>query len=581
MGEAKESYPFYSNQCLECLTLALKKAELDTADDDFRRFYEAPVVDDSSSASSESETTSSDEDSLTGTGQCREMTANNDGKKEEQEKQEQSQTKSQTHNKEKETLIRQFGKPHTIELPLTNEDDLSYERIIEIPSALLSKEQRISDSRVICQAYYDLALDLTEHRKTIIVILLRSGRFAGAVFSGDKSLHHTTSSRYTIRKGQGKAQSSQDQKRRPKSVGSQLRRAGEEALRKDVTKALQEWKDCVNNAGLILLSCPKSMMKDFFDDNANLIPRNDARVRKIPLDFSRPTYQAILAIHQVLLTVYRFDRASVINSEEKAEENTVVLSKEDSMSTEQIRSSRSDDLTKEKKVDEESIPLTPLHKFAAEGNLLELVQIIKEIGDNAAYCNINQRAGPDFMTPLHYAAAVSTVDPTVAAACVTALLIEGNADPSVIDARHRPAYFLSCHDRVRDAFRQARASLGESHCDWDGVAKVGPPLTTEDLVAKKEKAAEKKRRQRARQKEKKAREREAAAKLEEQNQEAEKQKADEKDGTKDFKACDFCHQRLKRRAKTFERLSYKYCSTTCVQNHKRELMAHAALARFG
>jgi Vms1-associating treble clef domain len=31
----------------------------------------------------------------------------------------------------------------------------------------------------------------------------------------------------------------------------------------------------------------------------------------------------------------------------------------------------------------------------------------------------------------------------------------------------------------------------------------------------------------------------------------------------------------------FSRLEYVYCTAECVQKHKRELMAAAALARFG
>jgi hypothetical protein len=31
----------------------------------------------------------------------------------------------------------------------------------------------------------------------------------------------------------------------------------------------------------------------------------------------------------------------------------------------------------------------------------------------------------------------------------------------------------------------------------------------------------------------------------------------------------------------YQRLEYAYCSTECVQRHKRELLASAALARFG
>ena len=37
----------------------------------------------------------------------------------------------------------------------------------------------------------------------------------------------------------------------------------------------------------------------------------------------------------------------------------------------------------------------------------------------------------------------------------------------------------------------------------------------------------------------------------------------------------------KSRSQMFSRLEYVYCSTDCVRKHQRELMAAAAMARFG
>ncbi len=101
---------------------------------------------------------------------------------------------------------------------------------------------------------------------------------------------------------------------------------------------------------------------------------------------------------------------------------------------------------------------------------------------------------------------------------VTALLVQGHANPTVLDARRRTPYFLASHEKAREAFRMARATLGEDYCSWDN-AKVGPPLTMDDVQMKKEKAAEKKKRQKARQKEKKGRERAQAEEMEKQQQE--------------------------------------------------------------
>ncbi|KAF1783553.1 Ankyrin repeat-containing domain [Phytophthora cactorum] len=69
------------------------------------------------------------------------------------------------------------------------------------------------------------------------VFLLRSGRFAGAVFDKDKALCHKTFQRYTTRRKQGGAQSASDANGKAKSAGATLRRYNEAALK-------QTWQRC-------------------------------------------------------------------------------------------------------------------------------------------------------------------------------------------------------------------------------------------------------------------------------------------------------------------------------------------------
>jgi Ankyrin repeat len=197
------------------------------------------------------------------------------------------------------------------------------------------------------------------------------------------------------------------------------------------------------------------------------------------------------------------------------------------------------------------------------------------------------------MTPLHYAAdSALTIEPRVAAECVQFLLEVGHADPCILDDRRRVPYFLASHDAVRDAFRIARATLGEEYCLWDEKAKVGPPLTQHALDEKNEKEAEKRRKKRAKQKEKKVKEKAEAKEAEERKLEAEERQRQEeeakrcRDGLKPKSggggACDFCQVVCvgRKRAQMLKRLEYAYCCSECVQKHKRELMAAAATARL-
>ena len=464
-----------------------------------------------------------------------------------------------------------------------------------------------------------LSKKLQSKQVHVVVLLLQSGRFAGGVFEKGKCVVHRAIQHYTVRKGQGKAQSSQDQKRRPKSVGSQLRRAGEQSLREDVQETLTEWRNYIASAELLFIACPKTMRTTIYGNSSTdgasigtgqvtagtsgyFLSKDDVRIRKIPFDIGRPTFENVKVVHQVLMGVEI--RAVPVDIELQSSEVGIVekvIENKESITTKDV-----DKKEEDKKKLAIELPLTPLHHACKDGNLTKLLQLLKDI-DETKTCErderenepmdskseINQPAGYDCMTPLHFAAASSeNVDPVTAAACVSALLVQG-ADPSIFDARLRPAYFLATHDKVRDSFRQARAVLGEEYCDWDGSAKVGPPLTDEDLASRKEKEAEKKRRKKARQKEKKTKEKAQAQEMEERRraEEESKRQAEETKRVRDGlsakptgdNVCDYCHTvcKGKKRKEMFQRLDYKYCSSNCVQSHKRELMAAAAMSRFG
>ncbi|KAI2494310.1 hypothetical protein MHU86_20205 [Fragilaria crotonensis] len=584
-----ETIALYSEKCVAYLAHAVKNAE-SSVEDDFRRFYQASEAEEeadvrhSSSdedggnkgrASEDDESESEEESQITDTTS---VSSSNPTLAKTDQSQPSRQAKNQTLNeKEKENAVRRMDKPPYSLLPLGQPDHYA----IEIPNALLSKEQRLSSMIVQCEAYHRLSCDLALIGKPTVVLLLSSGRLAVGIFVGPKCLLHTTSSRYTIRKGQGKAQSAQDGKRKPKSVGSQLRRAGEEALRQDVKSFLQRNKALVQSAGLILLSCPKAMMKNLYDDNDDIIRRGDGRVRKIPLDVGRPTFEAAVAVYEIMMRVHIVQKPPVFD------EMPTLATEISAQPLQPLHETREGSDNEDEKI---IIAMTRLHELAATANLPELIQLL---GTEAA-CTVDQAAGEDFMTALHYASASSeNVDPMTSAACVTALLVQGRANPCVLDARGRVPYFLASHEKVRDAFRMARATLGEDYCNWDS-AKVGPPLTADDLQAKKEKAAEKKRRQRARQKEKSQREAVQIEEAERQRKEEEERQKQEDDAKRirdrlqpktssATNVCDFCQKvcKNKRRSQMLQRLSYAYCSSECVQNHKRELMAAAALARFG
>jgi hypothetical protein len=471
---------------------------------------------------------------------------------------------------------------------------------------------------------------------TIIIVLLQSGRFAAAVYTLKASsttqqqqltmIAHKTSTRYTVRKGQGGSQSAHDSsKHKAKSIGAQLRREGEKQLRDDVQSTWKLWKEeyphYINDAVGIYVSCPKGMRRDYLfggggdsrSDNLALVKKSDERLRNIPLDVGRPTLETVRVALECLLScgvVELDDNLTVSNDFDDGDDDgggkaLVVVEKR--------KESESPGAIADKEKDDDGPSFTPLHTAVIEGDLsklMELLTLLEEAeerndggGDettaettaveNAAVpCyDVNTQGGPNHQTPLHLASASNHPN---APLLLNALLINGHANPCAIDSRGRPPYFVASSDRVREAFRLARGALGEEYCKWDDEAKVGPALNDADVQAKKVKALEKKRKQRARQKEKKAiqkaQEEDEAAK-ERQEEEKKKQMEEAKrirDGLKPktsaaSNVCDFCQQlaKVKRRSEMFQRLEYVYCSTECVKKHQRELMAAAAAARMG
>merc|ERR1712039_601771 len=170
----------------------------------------------------------------------------------------------------------------------------------------------------------------------------------------------------------------------------------------------------------------------------------------------------------------------------------------------------------------------------------------------------------ELYTALHAASAAGDE------ARITELLDDG-ANPGVRDGKGRVPYYLCPSNKSREAFRRWR---GENEESWDwGAAQVPEGITEESEQKKKDKEKEKKKRQKEKQKAAKAQF--AAEEEERRKKEEEEVRALEAAQTK----CDSCKKGIT--SKPFTRLSYMYCSTDCVNAHRRVLQAEAAEKRFG
>jgi len=536
-----------------------------------------------------------------------------------------NQVSSNNHKKKrtKQEIIRQMGNPPltTILLDDISQNDSSLVVVLSVPSVLLSFHSMQTNQELDETTTYTptssintstsplqhlISLSTSLQDKYIFTLTLQSGRFAAAIFHQMKCIVHTTSTRYTTRKGQGGSQSSNDNaKGKAKSIGSQLRRAGEDQLRKDVFACLKEWYNAgyIAKCAFVFLSISKSLQKGFWEDvnklktsdkvhsrgghdASNIFYKKSNHVVNIPLDVGRPSYEGCCAIHELLTTLH-IDTMSMDSLKiQSAQDEDMIdsMKKETEEHQERIKLDtivEQDDGSKNDK-SLSIVPFTVIHSAVQDGNVEQLDSLLS-MEEYVDYVDL--RAGPDLMTPLHIAAASSHPS---SIKCIRSLLVEGHANPGILDGRNRPPYFLATTEGARNAFRTIRAKIPDAW-DWD-ACKVGPALTGDDLKRKKEKAAEKKKRQREKQKERKAAE---AAEMQEA-----KRKEDDKLKQEDEKrkraglqpkvsskpgeyTCDFCQKGCKRKSEMFQRLDFYYCSTDCVKRHQRELMAAAATTRLG
>ena len=139
------------------------------------------------------------------------------------------------------------------------------------------------------------------------LICLQSGRFAGAVFCGMDVVVHKTFRRYTVRAKAGGAQSNHDKAgRKANSIGAQLRRYGEQALREDVHKVLCEWRRLLHVCSVVLVAVPKAMRGRYIyniDNRDFPLTKSDSRIRDVPFSIPKPTLEEVIIAHGKCMSV--------------------------------------------------------------------------------------------------------------------------------------------------------------------------------------------------------------------------------------------------------------------------------------
>ncbi|KAF2653187.1 hypothetical protein K491DRAFT_694905 [Lophiostoma macrostomum CBS 122681] len=286
---------------------------------------------------------------------------------------------------------------------------------------------------------------------------------------------HKTFHRYTTRRKQGGSQSANDNsKGAAHSAGSSLRRYNEAALTSEVRDLLKDWKSLIDTADLLFIRASGTTGRRtlFGPYEGQVLRNNDARNRGFPFSTRRATQKELMRAFVELTRV----KQSTIDEATLAALNAPPPAETRSTPT-------------PAKPPKPSPPKPTKEEEAALLHTTQLTSLIKRSKIPALLSYLKSNAiAPTFTfsppnhhtpTPLHLAASLNS------APVVLALLTKGGADPTRLSDDARTPFALAGDRATRDAFRIARAELGEDAFAWD-EASVPGPLSRAEVEARDE-----------------------------------------------------------------------------------------------
>ena len=145
------------------------------------------------------------------------------------------------------------------------------------------------------------------HASFVVVLLLRSGRFAGAVWdSAGHVVAHVCFKRYTVRRKNGGGQSKNDNSRGSPahSAGAQIRRSQEKILSEEVYEQIcTKWKHYLDKpTSVVFAYASKGQVADLF---VGPLEKGKAmcHIYPVPLSVRDPTFAEVCRVHEVLTKV--------------------------------------------------------------------------------------------------------------------------------------------------------------------------------------------------------------------------------------------------------------------------------------
>lgn len=336
--------------------------------------------------------------------------------------------------------------------------------------------------------------------------MIGGGHFAGMLVSltpklvkragvEDRSatvIAHKTFHRYTTRRKQGGSQSANDNsKGNAHSAGSSIRRYNEGALEQEVRDLLTEWKPWIDSSELVFVRATGSTNRRtlFGPYDGQVLTAKDPRLRGFPFSTRRATQSELMRAF-VELTRVKIRTIDPVALAREAEEAAAAASKAQAQAQQAANKQASASRPpKPSKQDEEALlHTTQLQALIRRSKAPAVVQYLQTNSLDPNFRFHPPEQNHHAPTPLHLAAASNSP------ACVSALLTKASSDPTILNADGKPAFDLAGDRATRDAFRLARATLGETRWPWN-AANVPAALSQAEADArtareKEEKAAE-------------------------------------------------------------------------------------------
>jgi hypothetical protein len=300
-------------------------------------------------------------------------------------------------------------------------------------------------------------------------------------------LAHKTFHRYTTRRKQGGAQSTNDASKGPAhSAGSSLRRHNEAALTNEVRQLLDAWRPMIDTAQMLFVRASGNTNRRtlFGPYDGQVLRTTDARLRSFPFNTRRATQGELMRafVELTRVKVSEVDEAALAAAAAAEAESSAAAAS----SSSQQRPGGKAPAAPPKPSKEESAALLHTSQLQSLIRRSKAPAVLAYLASNAL--------APDFRfhpphapphrhapTPLHLAA--SSGAPSV----VLALLTKARADPTAANADGRTPFELAADRATRDAFRVARHVLGErAWAAWAAAARVPAPLSRAEAEQREE-----------------------------------------------------------------------------------------------